>query len=98
ERLGNPTPRVAEASSGMLNAIGLQNPRVDHIIEHELKYIEQIDVPIIANVAGTQIEDYAAVAEQISPADLLSALELDISCTNVKEGSIQSGTDPKTAL
>ena len=86
ERPGNPTPRVAETSSGMLNAIGLQNPGVDHIIEHELKYLEQFDVPIIANVAGTKIEDYAAVAEKISQAANVSALELNISCPNVKEG------------
>lgn len=98
ERQGNPTPRVAETSSGMLNAIGLQNPGVDHIIEHELKYLEQFEVPIIANVAGTKIEDYAAVAEKISQAANVSALELNISCPNVKEGGIQFGTDPKTAL
>ena len=98
ERPGNPTPRVAETSSGMLNAIGLQNPGVDHIIEHELKYLEQFDVPIIANVAGTKIEDYAAVAEKISQAANVSVLELNISCPNVKEGGIQFGTDPKTAL
>jgi dihydroorotate dehydrogenase (NAD+) catalytic subunit len=98
ERPGNLTPRVAETSSGMLNAIGLQNPGVDHIIEHELKYLEQFDVPIIANVAGTKIEDYAAVAEKISQAANVSALELNISCPNVKEGGIQFGTDPKTAL
>lgn len=96
-RAGNKTPRVAETSSGMLNAIGLQNPGVDHIIEHELKYLEQFDVPVIANVAGTQIEDYTEVAKRISKAPNVKALELNISCPNVKEGGIQFGTDPDTA-
>ncbi|WP_184281362.1 dihydroorotate dehydrogenase [Jeotgalicoccus coquinae] len=96
-RPGNKTPRVAETSSGMLNAIGLQNPGVDHIIENELKFLEQYDVPVIANVAGTKIEDYVEVAEKISAAPNVSALELNISCPNVKEGGIQFGTDPETA-
>ncbi len=97
QRFGNPTPRVAETSSGMLNAIGLQNPGVDHIMAHELKWLEQYDVPIIANVAGTTVEDYAEVAAQISTAPNVHALELNISCPNVKEGGIQFGTDPDTA-
>src|SRR5699024_7596458 len=76
ERNGNKTPRMAETASGMLNAIGLQNPGVDHIIEHELKYLEQYDVPIIANVAGTKIEDYVSGAKKISAAPNVNALEL----------------------
>lgn len=96
-RPGNKTPRVAETASGMLNAIGLQNPGVDHIVEHELKYLEQFDVPIIANVAGSQIEDYTEVAKRISKSPNVKALELNISCPNVKEGGIQFGTDPETA-
>ena len=96
-RPGNKTPRVAETSSGMLNAIGLQNPGVDHIIENELKFLEQFDVPVIANVAGTKIEDYAEVAKKISAAPNVSALELNISCPNVNAGGIQFGTDPETA-
>ncbi|MCK1977236.1 dihydroorotate dehydrogenase [Jeotgalicoccus huakuii] len=97
ERAGNLTPRVAETSSGMLNAIGLQNPGVDHIIENELKFLDTYDVPIIANVAGTIIEDYVEVARKISASPTVKALELNISCPNVKEGGIQFGTDPKTA-
>ncbi|HJE19209.1 dihydroorotate dehydrogenase [Aliicoccus persicus] len=97
-RLGNPTPRVAETASGMLNAIGLQNPGVDHIIEHELKFLEKFDVPIIANVAGTAIEDYTEVAEKISQAPNVHALELNISCPNVKEGGIQFGTNVESAV
>ena len=83
-RFGNPTPRVAETSSGMLNAIGLQNPGVDEIINNQLKKLEKYDVPIIANVAGSDIEDYVYVADNIS-------------CPNVKHGGIQFGTDPDVA-
>ena len=97
ERPGNPTPRVAETASGMLNAIGLQNPGVDHIIEHELKFLESYDVPVIANVAGTAIDDYVIVADKISQAPNVHALELNISCPNVKAGGIQFGTNPQTA-
>ncbi len=96
-RKGNPTPRVAETDSGMLNAIGLQNPGLDHVLEHELKYLEQFDVPLIANVAGTTIEDYVEVAKRISKAKNVHALELNISCPNVKAGGIQFGTNPEMA-
>ncbi|MCD8823104.1 dihydroorotate dehydrogenase [Mammaliicoccus sciuri] len=96
-RYGNEAPRVAETASGMINAIGLQNPGVHHIIEHELKYLEQYDVPIIANVAGSTEEEYVYVAKHISQASNVHALELNISCPNVKEGGIQFGTVPKVA-
>lgn len=96
-RLGNPTPRVAETSAGMLNAIGLQNPGVDHVLEHELPWLEQFDVPIIANVAGSETEDYVEVARRISKAPNVHALELNISCPNVKCGGITFGTDPAVA-
>ncbi len=96
-RYGNATPRVAETASGMLNAIGLQNPGVDHILEHELPWLEQFDVPIIANVAGSEEADYVEVARRISKAPNVHALELNISCPNVKCGGIQFGTDPETA-
>lgn len=96
-RYGNETPRVAETASGMLNAIGLQNPGIDEIINNQLKELEKYDVPIIANVAGSTIEDYIYVAERISKASNVKALELNISCPNVKSGGIQFGTDPTTA-
>ncbi len=96
-RKGNPTPRVAETDSGMLNAIGLQNPGLDHVLKHELKFLEQFDVPLIANVAGTTIDDYVEVAKRISKAKNVHALELNISCPNVKAGGIQFGTDPEMA-
>ncbi|KIL44825.1 dihydroorotate dehydrogenase [Jeotgalibacillus soli] len=96
-RFGNPTPRVAETSSGMLNAIGLQNPGLDHVMANELPWLTQFDVPIIANVAGSTLEDYIDVARVISTAENVKALELNISCPNVKDGGIAFGTDPKTA-
>lgn len=97
KRLGNPTPRVAETASGMLNAIGLQNPGVHKIIEEKLPQLEQYDVPIIANVAGSDVEDYLYVAQHISQSPNVKALELNISCPNVKCGGIQFGTDPHVA-
>ncbi|MBU0906075.1 MAG: dihydroorotate dehydrogenase [Planococcaceae bacterium] len=96
-RLGNPTPRVAETAAGMLNAIGLQNPGLEKVIAEELTWLEQYDVPIIANVAGTLTEDYVEVAKYISKSKNVKALELNISCPNVKCGGITFGTDAAIA-
>lgn len=96
-RFGNPTPRVAETGAGMLNAIGLQNPGLKGVVENELPWLEQFDTPIIANVAGSQVDDYVEVAKQISQAKNVHALELNISCPNVKTGGIAFGTDPNMA-
>ncbi len=96
-RFGNPTPRVAETSAGMLNAIGLQNPGLQKVVDEELPWLTQFDVPIIANVAGSTEEDYVIVAEEISKAPNVHALELNISCPNVKEGGIAFGTIPEVA-
>jgi dihydroorotate dehydrogenase (NAD+) catalytic subunit len=96
-RFGNPTPRVAETSAGMLNAIGLQNPGLKKVMAEELPWLDQFDVPIIANVAGSQIEDYVEVAREISKASNVHALELNISCPNVKTGGIAFGTIPEVA-
>ncbi|MCM3706114.1 MULTISPECIES: dihydroorotate dehydrogenase [Cytobacillus] len=96
-RFGNPTPRVAETSAGMLNAIGLQNPGLDKVVNEELVWLEQYDVPIIANVAGSQEEDYIAVARKISANRNVHALELNISCPNVKTGGMAFGTIPEIA-
>lgn len=96
-RFGNPTPRVAETSAGMLNAIGLQNPGLEKVISEELPWLSQYDVPIIANVAGSLEEDYIEVARTISKASNVHALELNISCPNVKTGGIAFGTIPEVA-
>ncbi|KMY53557.1 dihydroorotate dehydrogenase [Bacillus sp. FJAT-27231] len=96
-RYGNPTPRVAETPAGMLNAIGLQNPGLEKVMERELPWLSQYNVPIIANVAGSQVEDYVEVARTISGSPHVQALELNISCPNVKTGGIAFGTVPETA-
>ncbi|MGP4072589.1 dihydroorotate dehydrogenase [Piscibacillus sp. B03] len=96
-RFGNPTPRVAETPSGMLNAIGLQNPGVDGIIQNELPFLKSFDTPVIANVAGSTEEEYLEVTEKLTNEESIKALELNISCPNVKEGGIQFGTDPELA-
>ncbi|WP_226566906.1 dihydroorotate dehydrogenase [Bacillus stratosphericus] len=96
-RFGNPTPRVAETGAGMLNAIGLQNPGLNGVLENELPWLERFDTPIIANVAGSQVDDYVEVAKQISQAKNVHALELNISCPNVKTGGIAFGTDQQMA-
>lgn len=97
ERLGNPTPRVAETYSGMLNAIGLQNPGVERIIDQELPFLKNYDVPIIANIAGSSVEEYEQVARAFQRTDGIAAVELNISCPNVKEGGLQFGTNPEVA-
>ena len=96
-RLGNPTPRVAETPSGMLNAIGLQNPGVEQVLKTELPFLERFDLPIIANIAGTTLDDYVSVAQKISKAPNIAALEVNVSCPNVKVGGITFGTDPVVA-
>lgn len=96
-RYGNETPRVAETAAGMLNAIGLQNPGVDQIMAEELPRLANHDVPIIANVAGNSIEEYVAVTEKISKVSNVKAIELNISCPNVKSGWSTFGADPDIA-
>ncbi|ARD49243.1 dihydroorotate dehydrogenase B catalytic subunit [Sporosarcina sp. P37] len=96
-RYGNPTPRVAETAAGMLNAIGLQNPGLQGVLDNELPWLEKFDVPIIANVAGSETADYVEVAKELSKAPNVHALELNISCPNVKCGGIAFGTDPEVA-
>lgn len=97
-RFGNATPRVAETPSGMLNAIGLQNPGMDVVMNTKLPALEAYDVPIIANVAGACEEDYVEVCEEIGDAPNVKAIELNISCPNVKHGGIAFGTDPDVAF
>ena len=92
---GNPTPRVAETPSGMMNAIGLQNPGVDVFIERDLKFLSAFDVPVIVNVCGHSVEEYAAAVERLSNEEGVFALEINVSCPNVKEGGIAFGTRPE---
>ena len=92
---GNPTPRIAETSSGMLNAIGLQNPGIDVFASRDIPFLKQYDTKIIVNVCGKTTEDYLKVVERLGdePVDML---EINISCPNVKEGGIAFGQDPKS--
>ncbi len=87
---GNPTPRVAEVYGGMLNAIGLQNPGVDVLIERDLPFIKQYDTKIIVNVCGKTVEDYIEVVEKLADKEA-DMLEINVSCPNVKEGAIAFG-------
>ena len=91
---GNPTPRIAETYGGMINAVGLQNPGFDVFAKRDIPYLKQFDTKIIVNVCGKTTEDYIDVVEKLSdqPVDML---EINISCTNVKEGGIAFGQDPK---
>ncbi|HSL85421.1 MAG TPA: dihydroorotate dehydrogenase [Bacteroidales bacterium] len=95
-RRGNHMPRIAETSSGMLNAIGLQNPGLYGVMD-EIRWLEEYQVPVIANVAGYTEDEYAHVAEEISKLKNVAALEINISCPNVKEGGILFGQDPEVA-
>jgi len=98
-RYGNPTPRVAETPAGMLNAIGLQNPGLDKVMSEKLPFLEQNypELPIVANVAGSETEDYVAVCAKIGDAPNVKAIELNISCPNVKHGGQAFGTNCNVA-
>lgn len=97
-RYGNPLPRIAEGPSGMLNAIGLQNPGVEAVMNEELEKLRPLyEDKVIANIGGSAIDDYVETARRISTHDMVGALELNISCPNVHCGGIQFGTNPDMA-
>ncbi|PLX94630.1 MAG: dihydroorotate dehydrogenase [Desulfuromonas sp.] len=96
-KAGNPTPRIAETTSGMLNAIGLQNVGIDAFIEHKLPFLREVNTPVIANFFGNTLEEYGEVAKRLADIPEVAAVELNISCPNVKQGGIVFGTDPKAA-
>ena len=91
---GNPTPRVAEVYGGMLNAIGLQNPGVDVMIERDLPFLKDFDTKVIVNVCGKSTQDYVDVVERLADQDSVHMLEINVSCPNVKEGGIAFGQNP----
>ena len=98
ERYGNPLPRIAEGPAGMLNAIGLQNPGVEAVVNVEfVKLAKVYDGHVLANMGGHSLQEYIETAEILSKSNLVGALELNISCPNVKEGGMQFGTDPEMA-
>jgi len=96
-KAGNPTPRIAETISGMLNAIGLQNVGVDAFIQHKLPFLREINTPVIVNFFGNTLDEYGEVARRLSDIPEVAGVELNISCPNVKQGGIVFGTDPKAA-
>lgn len=96
-RHGNPAPRVVETPSGMLNAIGLQNVGLEIFVKEKLSFLKKSGAAVIVNIFGEKEEEYVELAERLDSTDGIHALELNISCPNVKAGGIQFGTDPKLA-
>ena len=97
-RFGNPTPRIAECTSGMINAVGLQNPGVDKVISEELPRLKQcFHKPVIANVSGFSVDEYAECARKLDAEAQVGLIEVNISCPNVHGGGMTFGTDPEAA-
>ena len=97
-RFGNPTPRIAECTSGMINAVGLQNPGVDKVISEELPKLKQcFHKPVIANVSGFSVDEYAECARKLDAEAQVGLIEVNISCPNVHGGGMTFGTEPKAA-
>ena len=97
-RFGNPTPRIAECSAGMINAVGLQNPGVEKVIEEELPKLRKVfRKPVMANVSGFSVEDYAYTCALLDKEEQVGWLEVNVSCPNVHGGGMSFGTDPKAA-
>lgn len=96
-RLGNPPPRIMETTGGMLNAVGLQNIGVDAFIEEKMPFLRQFDTKVIANIYGETYDEYKKVARKLSSVKGIHALEVNISCPNVKNGGLSFGSDPKIA-
>ncbi|MDY0268160.1 dihydroorotate dehydrogenase [Trichloromonas sp.] len=96
-KAGNPTPRIAETISGMLNAIGLQNVGIDDFIKFKLPFLREVNTPVIVNFFGNTLDEYGEVAARLADLPEVAGLELNISCPNVKQGGIVFGTDPKAA-
>ena len=97
-RFGNPTPRIAECPGGMINAVGLQNPGVDAVIEKELPKLKEVfHKPVMANVSGFSVEDYAYTCQRLDKEDQVGWLEVNVSCPNVHGGGMSFGTQPEAA-
>lgn len=97
-RFGNPTPRIAECTAGMINAVGLQNPGVDKVISEELPKLRQcFHKPVMANVSGFRVEDYAYTCALLDSQDQVGWLEINVSCPNVHGGGMSFGTSPQAA-
>jgi len=93
-RSGNPPPRIFETAAGMLNAIGLENVGVEGFLREKLPFLREVGAPVVVNILGNSLDDYAALAEILNDIDGITAIEVNISCPNVKEGGVAFGTDP----
>ncbi|HBV49522.1 MAG TPA: dihydroorotate dehydrogenase, partial [Alistipes sp.] len=97
-RFGNPTPRIAECRAGMINAVGLQNPGIDHVIACELPRLrEYFHKPLVANISGFSVEEYAYCCERIDKEEQVGLIEVNVSCPNVRHGGMSFGTSPEAA-
>ena len=97
-RFGNLTPRIAECTGGMINAVGLQNPGIDHVIAEELPRLkEYFHKPVIANISGFSVEEYAYCCERIDREEQVGIIEVNVSCPNVRHGGMSFGTSPEAA-
>ena len=97
-RFGNPTPRIAECTAGMINAVGLQNPGIDHVIAEELPRLKEFfHKPVIANISGFSVEEYAYCCERIDGEEQVGIIEVNVSCPNVRHGGMSFGTSPEAA-
>lgn len=97
-RFGNPTPRIAECTEGMINAVGLQNPGIDAVIRHELPRLRSFfRKPVIANISGFSVEEYAYCCERIDGEEQVGIIEVNVSCPNVRHGGMSFGTSPEAA-
>lgn len=98
-RFGNPTPRIAECTAGMINAVGLQNPGVEKVLAEELPKLKKcFSKPVMANVSGFSVDDYAYTCEKLNAEEQIGWFEVNVSCPNVHGGGMSFGTDPKTAF
>ena len=96
-KAGNPTPRICETVSGMLNAIGLQNVGIDAFVEHKMPFLDQYNTPVIVNFFGNTLDEYVEVAARLEDVPGVAGLEMNISCPNVKQGGIVFGTEASAA-
>jgi dihydroorotate dehydrogenase (NAD+) catalytic subunit len=96
-RQGNPPPRIAETAAGMLNAIGLENVGLERFLAEKLPFLEGIETPLIVNILGDSVDDYQELAARLDGEEKVAALEVNISCPNVRHGGVAFGTDPEMA-
>lgn len=94
-RAGNPPPRIVETPSGIINSVGLENPGIDGFIQQELPDLQRLEVPVIVNISGNSVEEYAMLAQHLKDSNL-AAIEVNISCPNVKKGGLNFGTHPQS--